>query len=279
MMPRQRTPTLNEIFPTWSRTGSGIQIGGFFSVLWAWYNTHAEPDVPEWLDDPTGTIARQLDLIYHGTIAGEKLISPLVEGMSGGEPFDGSTIQRAYMLCSAFDAVHIRNLNEQWDLLQLQYDPISNYDMTETSTDTHTGTVADAHTGTETLARSGTDTTTHTGTVTDSGSSSGSSGRYGFDSAAAVPSDTSSGTASNTQTLNTSDAQTLNTSDTTTHADTITTTHNTTQGHTLTRQGNIGVTTSQQMIQSSRDLWAWNFYYNYLFPCTDMVLTLPIYSQ
>lgn len=34
---------------------------------------------------------------------------------------------------------------------------------------------------------------------------------------------------------------------------------NTTFKHKLTRSGNIGVTTSQQMIQSERELWIWNF--------------------
>ena len=45
----------------------------------------------------------------------------------------------------------------------------------------------------------------------------------------------------------------------------------------LERSGNIGVTTSQQMIQSERDLWLWNFFYKVVFPDVDKVLTLAIY--
>lgn len=44
----------------------------------------------------------------------------------------------------------------------------------------------------------------------------------------------------------------------------------------LTRKGNIGVTTSQQMIQSERDLWLWTFF-EQVFKDVDSVLTLSIY--
>ena len=46
---------------------------------------------------------------------------------------------------------------------------------------------------------------------------------------------------------------------------------------TLTRSGNIGVTTSQQMIQSERDLWLWNFFQDVVFKDISKVLTLSIY--
>lgn len=44
----------------------------------------------------------------------------------------------------------------------------------------------------------------------------------------------------------------------------------------LTRKGNIGVTTSQQMIQSERDLWLWKFF-EQVFKDIDSILTLSIY--
>ena len=50
-----------------------------------------------------------------------------------------------------------------------------------------------------------------------------------------------------------------------------------TQTRELTRSGNIGVTTSQQMIASERELWQWN-YFNVVFHDIDSVLCLPIYS-
>lgn len=45
----------------------------------------------------------------------------------------------------------------------------------------------------------------------------------------------------------------------------------------LERSGNIGVTTSQQMITSERELYMWKFFYDVVFPDVDKVLTLAIY--
>lgn len=50
-----------------------------------------------------------------------------------------------------------------------------------------------------------------------------------------------------------------------------------TRSYTLTRSGNIGVTTSQQMIESERNLWFWNFFIDTVFPNVDDVLTLRVY--
>lgn len=83
---------------------------------------------------------------------------------------------------------------------------------------------------------------TTAGSTTDA-----NSGIYGFNSQQASPSDTS---------------------------------HSTTNGNenrTLTRKGNIGVTTSQQMIQSERDLWMWKFY-EQLFADVDTVLVTAVFG-
>lgn len=45
----------------------------------------------------------------------------------------------------------------------------------------------------------------------------------------------------------------------------------------LTRSGNIGVTSSQQLLQSERELWIWNFFRDVVFPDLDSVLVLGIY--
>ena len=50
-----------------------------------------------------------------------------------------------------------------------------------------------------------------------------------------------------------------------------------TRNYLLRRSGNIGVTTSQQMIQAERDLWMWDFFHSVVFPDVDRVLTIPIY--
>ena len=54
-------------------------------------------------------------------------------------------------------------------------------------------------------------------------------------------------------------------------------TNTTTRNYRLTRSGNIGVTTSQQMIEQERNVWIWNFFREIVFPAVDRVLTIPIY--
>lgn len=51
---------------------------------------------------------------------------------------------------------------------------------------------------------------------------------------------------------------------------------NTTQNRNLRRHGNIGVTTSQQMIESERHLWLWN-YFDIVFQDVNKILTLSVY--
>lgn len=108
-------------------------------------------------------------------------------------------------------------------------------------------------TGTNTVSRSGSDTTTYDITDTDGGT---------------VTKETEG---TNTTQYNTTDSDT----GTQTYRDTGTDTN--TRNYTLTRTGNIGVTTSQQMIQSERELWLWDYFYNVVFPDIDRILTLPIY--
>ena len=65
--------------------------------------------------------------------------------------------------------------------------------------------------------------------------------------------------------------------DTGTQTDVESGTDSRSHGYELTRSGNIGVTTSQQMIESERALWMWNFFYDVVFPDVDKVLTLSVY--
>ena len=47
----------------------------------------------------------------------------------------------------------------------------------------------------------------------------------------------------------------------------------------LTRSGNIGVTTSQQMIQSEIELWQWNFIQDVVYKDLDDILTIEMYES
>ena len=123
-------------------------------------------------------------------------------------------------------------------------------------TETHTGTDTTTETGTDATAYTGTDTVTHTGTDTLA----------------------TTGTDRTTDGLTTSRTNTVTGSNTGTVGDVDGGTDQETHSYTLTRSGNIGVTTSQQMIQSERDLDLWNFFYSVVFPSVDKVLTLMIYD-
>ena len=98
----------------------------------------------------------------------------------------------------------------------------------------------------------------HTGTITDNGSN----------------------TVEGSSTLSINDTETAGGTVNTSHTGTDSTsgTSSDTTQRTLTRSGNIGVTTSQQMIEAERNLWDWNFFNEVLYPDLDELLTLQIYA-
>ena len=125
-------------------------------------------------------------------------------------------------------------------------------------------------------SRNSTETTNYTNRVdTDGGTSANA--KTGNDTLTHNTSETDTGTSANAKTGN--DTLTHNTSetDTGTQVDANSGSDTSTRNYRLTRSGNIGVTTSQQMIESERNLWLWNFFYKVVFPDVDRVLTLNIY--
>lgn len=147
------------------------------------------------------------------------------------------------------------------------FEPLENYNMEETTTqeDTTTGTDSHTHSGGTTTEDS--ITTNDTGTVSDSGDAS----RDGTT--------THKVSAFNSKALADAHSDTDNFSTTSTNTRTDNLTHTTIEEHTfkdtqkldisrndvlnrtvtLSRHGNIGVTTSQQMAQSQRDLVMFDF--------------------
>lgn len=113
------------------------------------------------------------------------------------------------------------------DTLSLEYNPIENYSMTEKGKDTRTPNITQTNKGTNT-------NTTEVDTAITTGKTT-------FDKSDSFINDTRStnkGTNTDTQGIDT----------------TVTTAGNEKTEHELTRSGNIGVTTSQQMIESERKL-------------------------
>ena len=187
---------------------------------------------------------------------------------------------------------------------------------TGTDTTVETGSITVTDTGTDTTVETGTDTVTDTGTVSNAGTNSASNSVYGFNSANAVNSDATTGNNSDTETRNLTRQETknLNTQETRnlekeeTRSVTSQETKNLTSQETknltsqetknltsqetrnlqsakietgenereLTRFGNIGVTTTQQMMKQEIELWQWNFFET-VFADIDNFLTIPIY--
>lgn len=211
-----------------------------------------------------------IDLQYYGNVSGEKIISPLVYKQLNS---DGKlTAAKQSLIASMIFSMLGTNWTKEWETLSMQYDPIANYDMTETMTDDETVTdygKTNTRTNNLTHAKTGTETDAPSVSVTTNDTV------HGFNSSNAVPTDgrSQSTSGSDVTTFNTSDTDTGTVTDVGSGSDTST------RNYELTRKGNIGVTSSQQLLQSERDLWVWNYFLDVIFPDVDKILTIPIYAE
>lgn len=247
-----------------------------------------------------------LNMQYHINRSGQKIVSPLVENYTDNE--DDLTSEEKSQIADVVFTIFGDKWSKLYELLSLEYNPISNYDMTEieevygsnSEQITRTGTDTTTHTGTQSDTNTGTQANAHTGTIGVTGAeiNNGSSGTasdatvYGFNSATGVPdnsventtqvnsakstNETTTHNDTDTRTDNLSHQRTDNLSDTETRNMTDATQGSNATTRTLTRSGNIGVTTSQQMVLSSIDLYQWNFF-NQVFEDIDTVLTIKTY--
>ena len=136
-------------------------------------------------------------------------------------------IKQASDYIALYGKSHKYEYDKLVDTLSLEYNPIENYSMTEKGTDTRTPNITQTNKGVNTNTV-GIDTSITTGKTT-------------FDKSNSFINDTkttNAGTNTDTQDINT----------------TVTTAGNEKTVHEFTRSGNIGVTTSQQMIESERQL-------------------------
>lgn len=116
---------------------------------------------------------------------------------------------------------------------------------------------AEHQTGTETLGKTGHDTVETTGTDTNRKTGTETVSRTGTDTDHKTGTETRANTGTQTSAETGTDTETRN--------------------YTLTRSGNIGVTTTQQMIQQQRELLLYSFLNDVVFPDIDKALTLSIY--
>ena len=223
-------------------------------------------------------IDNELELGYYQHSA-QKQISPIVfditnniDNIINHRDIVPITVEQRTQLAGMIYNLYRRKWAHLWSANISEYNPINNYDMTENETIENESTDRRTDTGTITNV---TDTdTSQTGTVSNSGNDSRTNGIYGFNSSDSVNSDNTTGTESNTRTDNLHG--TNDTTDTETHNLTISDngTHNTERA--LTRRGNIGVTTTQQMLESEIKLWQWDFFKS-VFEDIDAILCLDIY--
>lgn len=150
------------------------------------------------------------------------------------KPFDNENtanntnmVKQATAYIALYGKSHKYEYDKLVDTLSLEYNPIENYSMTEKGTDTRTPNITQTNKGVNTNTV-GVDTSITTGKTT-------------FDKSDSFINDTKT-----TNTGTNTDTQDINT--------TVTTAGNEKTVHEFTRSGNIGVTTSQQMIESERQL-------------------------
>ena len=258
-----------------------------------------------WNEDVTnGDISTTfLDMGYY-TRSARKIVAPFILDIAGiTNPYETptplTTEQRTKIAGILYNIFH-RKWERIWNLSLVEYNPISNYDMTETESigvDIHdvrsnTGTITNVTD--DTLRETGTVTnvidtdTSQTGTVSYSGTNSVDNDIFGFNSSTAVGSNSSDGSVSTTRTDNlhgTDDTTDTRTDNLTKDRDiTDTETRNVYDNLTgdrdtqreLTRSGNIGVTTSQQMVRDELEVWQWN-YFQMVFEDIDSICCLEIY--
>ena len=236
-----------------------------------------------------------LDLEYFYNHSGNKIISPLVESLLSSVSETTSTdvygrsihyltgtISSANKakLASVIDSMYNTKWTKLYATVTAQYDPIENYNMTEsiTETGTNTGTVTNEsqaignNTSTETLTH-GKVETTHSESEAEQHNKV-----FGFNSSTASDHDESNGSNEVDQTItNSGEDETVTVTDT---DDSVESTRTDNLSHSVTtshiRSGNIGVTTSQQMLNAERELQMWNFY-EQVFSDLDSILCLKIY--
>lgn len=228
-------------------------------------------------------IYSELDMYYYGVYSGNKIISPLIEKLLVNNKIlsdDMPTI--AKIIYTMFN----KKWGKLWNVYNETYNPIENYNMIETGENTSIIEYGKSDTKTDNLAHNETTNDTETPNITETRTPNitrnVSENIYGFDSNSPSPANTAQETNTGNEIKQRTGTNTrkVTTNGTNTGTETTVTSGNdeTNTNHTITRHGNIGVTTTQQMLSSEIELWQWNFFNQVLFPDIDRVLVISIYG-
>lgn len=218
----------------------------------------------------------------------------------GDTLYNGSTIfymlreySARYMICdsvenflfkwSAYNGYKLPDFIRAYNALYADYNPLNNYDMTEKSVDmendgdiTRTRSTDDEHNkvtttngydySTDTTADSTDKPTVENYTTTYDDATTGRLASYSVNKGKTTQhttADAENNVSEVTDDLTVSNTETHDTTQMT--LDGTTYTADKINAHELTRSGNIGVTTTQQMIQSTIDLYAKSLIYDYVY--------------
>lgn len=258
-------------FPSW-------MTDGIFHYIQEW---------APWKDD-TSVSPVALDTEYLGNRSGDRSVSPLVRRMTILRTDAILSDTEKERLSEIIRTKYLENWTRLWDALQVEYNPIENYNSIETHTP---GVSTTVKSGSKITTQSDDHSTTTRNITSKSKANSKSSQNYqtdgmvkGFGSAEfkAVNRTTGDSSVQGIEDDNhseTTDDGTVGTvaGGTITQSgsadDNVTTT--THAGEDITkRTGNIGVTTSQQMLESEYALRK-KHYFDYVMECVDTVLTIP----
>lgn len=261
---RDPEPILREVFTGWE-SGDGI----FNAML------NITDKLP-WIQD-SAVDSTVLDVAYFGNHSGGKFCSPLVKLLLNDDG-EVPTPARA-TIAKIIISKYLPNWKSLWATNVASYDPIHNYNMYE---ERDLITTEDETVLTDgTLARTGTDATEH-GLVerTDHGMTTDElTSRYGLntDTANPKPSDKVETTQGGATTTTDSGTDTLRRNMRDKTDNTETTDNDGTEHEEIHRYGNIGVTTTQKLIQEERNLWLWN-YFDQIFKDLDRELALAFHD-
>ena len=232
-----------------------------------WYSSNGIFHYLDGFEVPWTNTNDFLDFEYHGNRSGSKFVSPLVNNLLNADG-ELTSVERTRLAMIIFNKFK-EKWNKLYATLELEYNPIENYRMTEEEETVDDKNITDSYTRDRDVSGTNTGTVGNVAGATDTITNQ----VYGFDNGEPTNKDKSvdSSSSNNTQTNNLANSESEDIEDSSEHNE------DNTQNRTLTRSGNIGVTTSQQMIESERNLWMWNFY-EQIFKDVDSVLTLKIYN-
>ena len=231
-------PLLREAFADW-KTGDGI-----FDAL-----SSIEVELP-WADSVESTV---LDIEYFGNRSGGKFVAPVIMNLLGDEVelTESNRILLARIIWTKFG----EPWKHLWETNVVAYNPIHNYNMTDRRE------TAKGESEAKVATDSSVDTTTHGRGNEVKENVAGINNTNNKGKLADVSISQESGTTGATGSRDSKD-------------DTVRASN---EVETITRSGNIGVTTTQQMLSSERELWKWNFF-DQVYKDIDSVLSLPIYD-